>query len=139
MNWFTRLFRRKSKPEPEPDVVFDTEHGRDILLKPAADIIGRQGGQKRNRVHIYRRPLGYPIRLCDWIAVDMESIQLIAHIEGISGPAEMKALVTGLDWAETWKNNRGEYVTICKHCRATIHGKRGLPYDGLPVPGRERG
>ena len=128
MNWFTRLLRRKPKPEPEPDVGFDPEHGRDRAPKPAADIIGRQGGQKRNRTHIYRQPLGYPIRLCDWIAVDMTSIEYIGEAQGVNGPAQKEALVVALDWVESRKN-----AIICKHCRANIKHKSDQPE--LPMRG----
>ena len=114
MNWFTRLFKRKPKPEPEPP-------------KARGDIIARQGGQKRNRVHVYRQPLGYPIRLCDWVAVDRDTIGRIGEAQGIlGGPAEKEALVAALDWAEANKD-----VVICKHCRATVKGKRG-PLMGAP-------
>lgn len=115
MCWFTRLFRRKQKPEPEPST----------RLK-GGDIIGRQGGQKRNRVHIYRQPFGYPIRLCDWVAVDVKTIERIGEAQGLCGPAELPALLMALDWAETHKN-----AVICKHCRAVAQGKRG-PVMGEP-------
>ena len=126
MNWFTRLFRRKPKPEPTP-----------TRPKAGGDIIGRQGGQKRNRTHIYRQPLGYPIRLCDWGAQDIDSIERVGECQGLNGPAELNALELALDWAETNKD-----AVICKHCRAVAQGKRGCSYSllaGLPLPGRRRG
>ena len=116
MNWFTRLFRRKPKPEPK----------RPQRFIMGSDIIGRQGGQKRNRTHIYRRPFGHPIRLCDWIAIDMETIERIGEAQGLRGPAEAAALAMALDWAESTKN-----AVICKHCRAIVQGKRG-PIMGEP-------
>lgn len=134
MNWFTRLFRRKPKPEP---LVLEDEASVKQLAgtvagkiaeerKPGGDIIGRQAGQKRNRTHIYRQPLGYPIRLCDWVAVDVEAIERIGEAQGLCGPAELPALVAALDWAESTKN-----AVICKHCRAVAQGKRG-PVMGAP-------
>lgn len=108
MNWFTRLFRRKPKPEPTP-----------TRPKAGGDIIGRQAGQKRNRTHIYRQPFGYPIRLCDWVAVDKETIEYIGEAQGLCGPAAKEALVMALDWAEKTKD-----AVICKHCRAMAQGKR---------------
>lgn len=116
MNWFTRLFRRKPKPEPKSS----------IRLEAGGDIVGRQGGQKRNRVHIYRQPFGYPIRLCDWVAEDVETIERVGEAQGLNGPAELPALVMALDWAESTKN-----AVICKHCRAIAQGKRG-PVMGGP-------
>ena len=110
MNWFTRLLRRKPKPEPTP-----------TRPKAGGDIIGRQSGQKRNRTHIYRQPYGYPIRFCDWIAVDRDSVERTGEVQGLNGPAELPALVAALDWAESMKN-----AVICKHCRVKAHGKRGL-------------
>jgi len=106
MNWFTRLFKRKPKPEPEPP-------------KARGDIIARQGGQKRNRVHVYRQPFVHPIRLCDWIHVDVETIERIGEAQGLGGPAEKEALAAALDWVEV---NKG--VRICKHCQAIVKGKR---------------
>lgn len=88
--------------------------------KAGGDIIGRQGGQKRNRVHIYRQPFGYPIRLCDWVAQDIDSIERIGEAQGLNGPAKSPALVMALDWAESTKG-----AVICKHCRAIVKGKRG--------------
>lgn len=89
--------------------------------KARGDIVGRQGGQKRNRTHIYRQPFGYPIRFCDWVAVERETIERIGETQGIQGgPAQKEALEMGLDWAETNKD-----AVICKHCRALAQGKRG--------------
>jgi hypothetical protein len=87
--------------------------------KPGPDIIGRQGGQKRNRVHIYRQPFGYPIRLCDWTAQQAKEIEIVGQVQGIGGPGEPKALAAGLDWAESMKG-----AVICKHCRRIAQGIR---------------
>lgn len=92
---------------------------KDHITKPGGDIIGRQAGQKRNRTHIYRQPFGYPIRFCDWIAIDVESVERIGEAQGLNGPAELAALEAALDWAEATKN-----AVICKHCRAMAQGKR---------------
>lgn len=94
--------------------------------KAGGDIIGRQGGQKRNRAHVYRQPFGYPIRLCDWVAVDIDSIEYIGEAQGLNGPAVKEALVMVLDWAEATKG-----AVICKHCQALAQGKRG-PLMGEP-------
>jgi len=121
MNRFTLFFNHLFRRKPKPAKV------QIRALKAGGDIIGRQGGQKRNRVHIYRQPLGYPIRLCDWIAVDMDTIERIGEAQGITGgPAELPALNAGLDWSENWKK-----AVICKHCRALVNGKRG-PVMGAP-------
>lgn len=106
MNWFTNLFKRKPKPVPfEPP-------------KPGADIIGRQAGQKRNRVHIYRQPFGYPIRLCDWILVDLNQIEEVGRCQGLGGPSEMAILADALYYRETHGDR------ICRHCKAVASGNR---------------
>jgi len=93
-------------------------------FQPRGDIIGRQGGQNRNRTHVYRQPYGYPIRLCDWTIqgsiYDRTSIERIGETQGVTGgPAELEALVLALDWAEVNKK-----AVICKHCLAAVKGKR---------------
>ncbi len=103
--------------------------GRKIIderPKAGPDIIGRQRGQKRNRVHIFRQPYGYPIRLCDWALQDIDSIERIGEVEGTRGPVEAARLVMALDLMDTTKGTR-----VCKHCRATVKGKRG-PLMGEP-------
>lgn len=113
---------RKGYKAKTPDM--DTTPTRErISALAGADLIGRQGGQKRNRVHIYRQPFGYPIRLCDHIAVARDDIEFVGMAQGISGPAEWPALVAALDWSETAKNAR-----ICKHCQGVAQGKRRSPF-----------
>jgi len=125
MNWFTRLFRRKPKPEPEPP---------SAQFKAGGDIIGRQAGQKRNRVHVYRQPFGYPIRFCDWVMVDLYLIERVGEVQGIlGGPAELNALEVALDWAEAYKD-----AVICKHCLALAQGRRG-PVMGMVNHGHGTG
>ena len=122
-NWLGRLFRRKPGPRtPKPDPF--------QRPKPGADIIGRQGGHnaKRNRVHIYRQPYGYPVRLCDWVFIPADSIVKVGECQGMNGPAELPTLVAALDWRENVFNDR-----ICGHCRKTAQGKRksvGMAYHG---------
>jgi len=105
-------------------------NGEDVsLIKgPGNDIIGRQRGQKRNRVHIYRQPSGYPIRLCDWIMVEKTDIEEVGECQGINGPADdIRVLAAALNWRE----NAGD--RICRHCKATAQGKRtsfGMEYHG---------
>jgi len=116
MNWFKCLFSRKPKPVP-----FDRP-------KPGPDIIGRQAGQKRNRVHIYRQPFGYPIRLCDWVMVELTDIEKVGECQGVGGPAELTTLLMALDW----RANQGD--RICKHCEAVAIGYRqsinAAPFEG---------
>ncbi len=114
MNWLERLFRRmfRRKDEIKPPLKGFTKPS------PGPDLIGRQGGQARNRVHIYRQPFGYPIRLCDWVAVERGSIEAKGQCQGIHGPAEVLALAAALDWRE------GQGDRICRHCHAVSVGKR---------------
>lgn len=125
MNLLKRLFGRKQKPDWKASVP--------PPLKPGFDIIGRQGGhnRKRNRVHIYRQPFGYPIRLCDWIMVEEADIEVVGYCQGINGPAEMITLATALDWRE----NQGD--RICRHCKAVATGKRGA--TGMVYHGHGKG
>ena len=118
MNWFTGLFRRKPRPTVQGELVpaVSQEPSRS---QPGPDIIGRQKGQKRNRVHVYRQPFGYPIRLCDWLMVETDDIEEVGRCQGLGGPAEMITLATALDWRE----NHGD--RICRHCKAIVAGKRG--------------
>jgi len=92
--WLKRLFGRTAvatPPEPEPKP----------RPEPGPDIVARQGGQKRNRVHLYRQPFGYPIRACDWSAVSLDELESLAD-----DPRDPLAAVT------------------CRHCQAVILGKR---------------
>lgn len=89
--------------------------------KAGPELIARQGGQKRNRVHVYRQPFGYPVRLCDWVYEGE-----IEPIPTVPPPGEPYAAVT------------------CKHCLAVIQGTRrsmedsGPPYNE-PAGGGEGG
>jgi len=89
--------------------------------RPGRDIIARQGGQKRNRVHLYEQPFGYPVRLCDWVAEgEIEKMFTCATRE------ETKATIATLIEA-------GE-VSVCKHCQAIVEGKRQPPIYDSQVP-----
>jgi len=93
----------------------------EIVRKPKPDLIARQGGQKRNRVHIYRQPFGYPIRACDWIAVEYSDVEVLGQCQGADGPAELVTLNMALDLHE-----RKPGVVICKHCRKVAQGERNV-------------
>lgn len=85
------------------------------LMKP--DLIARQGGQKRNRVHIYRQPYGYPIRYCDWSAQDLDDIEILGRWEEAkSGPATpiQNALIHYAHLAGR---------SYCKNCHKIAFGK----------------
>jgi len=90
--------------------------------KPGPDLIARQGGQKRNRVHIYRQPFGYPIRACDWIAAEYNNLEVLAECQGVEGPCELEAL----DLTLNIKEERIPGVVICKHCRKVAQGERNV-------------
>ena len=123
--FFKWLFRRKSKDVP-PQVT-------KVGPKPGPDIVGRQGGQARNRVHVYREPYGYPIRLCDWVAVDYDQIEDRHTCFGIHGPVDdMRVLAAALDYYEVNRKAR-----VCQNCRAVAQGKRtsiGGVYHGHGKP-----
>ena len=85
-----------------PTADMDTTPTRaDLARLEGPDIIARQGGQERNRVHLYRQPFGYPIRACDWEAVALDDLESLPD-----EPRNPLAAVT------------------CKHCQAVISGKR---------------
>lgn len=120
LRWKWYIWRGKEPPPPFPlpsgvDIITESQ---DRIGAAGADIIGRQVGQRRNRVHIYRQPYGYPIRLCDWSGVQLEDIEELGRCQGIGGPAEPITLVTALDWRLT----QGDRV--CQHCKAAALGKR---------------
>lgn len=135
MNWFTRLFRGKPRPAVQGELIPAVRESPNVEIgdtvaaevpsdlqpprpQPGPDIIGRQAGQKRNRVHIYRQPFGYPIRLCDWLMVEIDDIEEVGRCQGLGGPAEMVTLATALDW----RAMKGDQ--ICYHCEAVVQGKR---------------
>lgn len=107
MSWLKSLFGRKPKTVPfEPP-------------KRGPYIIGRQAGQRRNRVHIYVQPYGYPIRLCDWIVTDILAIEEVARglcLGGVTSPRTTLAIAL----------ERRKYLgdQICRHCEAVVAGKR---------------
>lgn len=74
-------------------------------IQPKPEFIGREGGhnKKRNKIHIYQQPFGYPIRVCDW-----------------TGPDEK---------VERFSGNYGDVT--CKHCRAIIAGEREILYGSI--------
>jgi len=92
----------------------------EIKPKPGPDLIGRQGGQKRNRVHVYRQPHGYPIRFCDGETFDKEDLEALGKCTGGDGSSEPAMLKMALALQE-----RTPGVVICKHCLAILDGKRG--------------
>lgn len=83
---------------------------------PGPDIIARLGGQKRNRVHVYRQPFGYPIQLCSWEMPEQE----LENTFTCATEEETKATLSTLIEA-------GE-VTVCKNCQAIIEGKKSPPF-----------
>jgi len=87
--------------------------------KPGPDLIARQGGQKRNRVHLYRQPFEYPIRACDWTAVEYNNVEVLGQYQGADGPADLATLNMALNL-----HARKPGVVICKHCRKVAQGKR---------------
>jgi len=91
----------------------DTTPTREDLARlegPA--LIARQGGQKRNRVHLYRQPFGYPIRACDWEAFAPEDLEDVFKLT-FGDPA------TALQ-----SEGAAFHKPTCKHCQAVIAGKR---------------
>lgn len=104
--------------EPEPKPTIDR-------MRPVAgpDIIARQGGQKRNRYHIYKQPHGYPIRCCDWIGVERESLDDVREIPGKEAGMAIQIL-------------KGDQTKrVCSHCLAIARGKRGEGIIGNTAKG----
>ncbi|MFA5429822.1 MAG: hypothetical protein WC329_01530 [Candidatus Omnitrophota bacterium] len=101
--------------------------------EPGPDIIARPLGQKRNRVHVYRQPYGWPIRSCDWVAQAPEDLEIFWMIQ--------EGQAVGFFNLAAEKGH-----SICKHCRAIIEGKRvsigGKNHGhgkGAPPPGEKEG
>lgn len=99
---------------------------RETLEGPGPDIIARQGGQKRNRYHIYRQPYGYPIRLCDWVAADETELEDIRKPEGIP-PEDLNG------WTICEIESQELSMKACSHCVEVLHGRRTSIGD-LPIP-----
>jgi len=131
MNWFKCLFRGAkgwlTPPLPKREIITESE---ERIGAAGADIIGRQAGQKRNRVHIYRQPYGYPIRLCDWTGVELKDIEEVGRCQGLGGPAEPITLVAALDWRQSHTDD-----IICRHCKAVVTGKRSSIGKGFYLKG----
>jgi len=98
------------KKTAEDNTMTDTwaNHSADWNINPGIGrvTVARQGGQQRNRIHIYDYPFGYPIRICDWVAVALEDIE---PTKTSPPPEEPYAAVT------------------CRHCMAIVEGKRQSP------------
>lgn len=94
----------------------------------------RQGGQKRNRVHYYSQPFGYPIRVCDWVAVDRDGLE---KIEYFNNPNPITGVVV-----ICLRSREGTGEAVCKHCLAIAEGRQSLPLavknhgrgKGAPLP-----
>jgi len=99
--------------EPKPTV--------DHLRRPKPDLIARQGGQKRNRYHVYEQPYGYPIRRCDWVAVDREALEDAREIPGKEADVAIRIM----------KGDQAKRV--CSHCLAIGRGRRGNGSAEHPV------
>jgi hypothetical protein len=77
------------------------------------DMIARPKGQKRNKIHIYRQPHGYPIRLCDWVYEEQEDIDIIFYGRG---DTTLKNLLFSSGYLE---QNQ-----VCLHCWRVLLGER---------------
>jgi len=105
-------------PPNRPTTVVNIPTEKLVGHKDRRDIIARQGGQKRNRVHLYRQPFGYPIRACDWTAVDVNDLETLGTWDEANARAETPlanallyhASVIGADY--------------CRHCLAVAEGIR---------------
>lgn len=74
------------------------------------DIVARPKGQARNKFHVYRQPYGYPIRLCDWAAEDMDNLLPVVIPDNM-----------------TLKNFIYSHIPearMCSHCWAVVKGDR---------------
>ena len=103
MNWLKRLFGRKKEN-----------------LKAGPDLIARQSGRKRNRIHLYLQPFGYPILACDWLAVEYSTLEDTLEVERGQGGNAIQIL------------NGQPSKRICRHCLAIAQGRRttvGQVYD----------
>lgn len=115
--------RQNAIPTPvveptRPTTVVNIPRDKMEAGKPNRDIIARQGGQKRNRVHVYRQPFGYPIRLCDWNAEAIEDLEVLGTWDEANTLAE-----TPLDKALSYHADAiGK--RYCRNCEAVVQGKR---------------
>ena len=96
----------------EPEI----HHIPPVSHDPGPALTGRQGGQSRNRVHLYLQPFGYPIRACDWNAVDRESIEKAEEFS-VPNPAAGTVVIT-------LAARGGTGDRICKLCQEIAAGRR---------------
>jgi len=135
MNWFKRLFGKKGDGEikpPEPWPRGEANEASYTISSPVIPgklIIARQGGQKRNRIHIYERPCGYPIRLCDWTFAPLEALEVLGEWDEENARTETKLENALLYYA----SSKG--FQYCRHCMAVVQGKRGNGTAARPIKG----
>ena len=129
----------------EPGPIYLTSENKGSVFKDnrfvsisAPDLIARQRGRERNRVHLFKQTYGYPIRACDWVAVELIKLDVIIELPPMPGleNARTEATFRGL---ERPPDDR----LICKHCMEVVKGKRnviGEQYHGhgtgAPHPGK---
>ena len=127
----------------EPGLIYSTSGNNDSVFRNCSfqsskDLIARQGGQRRNRVHLYRQPYGYPIRACDWVSVEHSKLEVITELTPKPGLEswEIEYYFRDIEWPPDAK-------TVCKHCLEVVRGNRnviGAKYHGhgvgAPHPGK---
>lgn len=130
--WLKKLCGRAGKPEPAPETEPEPEPKPtvDHLRRPLPDLLARQSGQKRNRYHVYEQPYGYPIRRCDWVAVELSSLDDVREIPGKEADVAIQIL------------KGGQTKRVCSHCLAIARGRQSPPLGmlhhghgkGAPLP-----
>lgn len=99
--------------------------------EPGPDLVAIQRGQRRNKIHVYRQPFGYPIRLCDCVAQDKEDINIV-HTSGQNMTLKQfisehtRYLDTGRMCLHCWRVLLGERTSVGMDNHG--HGK------GAPLP-----
>lgn len=117
-NRLKNLFRAEpTEPPRVADIDMDTTPTREDvakLAKPA--FIARQGGQKRNRVHLYIQPYGYPIRICDFFPVTTVGLEILFDEKpSASCRAPISNMLIFI---------KSEGGRVCSHCLAVVQKKR---------------
>jgi hypothetical protein len=111
----------------EPSEEFEAAMNKRKFEQQGPDLVARQLGQKRNKIHVYRQPFGYPIRLCDWTHQEPESLAVL-HTRGPN-----MTLKQYLD-EHTRFLDEGQ---VCLHCWHVLIGDRTSV--GMDNHGRGKG
>lgn len=123
--WVAKLFKKNPPLSPQQidrlaEVYAQTEIDKIVPKpnQPGPDIIARQGGQKRNRYHIYEQPQGWPVRVCD---CEPKATTLL---EDVRKPPPFLGEMGRTGWLVCEFESQELTGRTCSHCMEVLHGRR---------------